>query len=359
MKNDAEEESKIVIENSGGDSVSDSITNILKEGILRAFTEKVQRGEIAIEDLEQRIQKFLGGECVAELFMTMTEEISSDSVGTIESIMYEKVLEERAFSDEFLARQNQKWGKAFVASEALYLCVLESTEHYVAHVVKEHEGEVNYVYCALKYIHARALQIYSEIMCLIQNGFADGAYARWRSLYELSVVASFIKKYGSQVAEEYVKSSGSKVRNEWARSASCFRGKKKSSKISFKDLFDNSDINEAWNKEYQFTNLLVHGSSDGTFGRLGTYGNAQVMSVGRSDWGMSISAIHAAVSLIVITTEFFTVYTHGDSIVAAMTFYKWISRIESFYTEVEENCFPKDIDTLPMDVQTHGVIKLG
>ena len=59
MKNDAEEESKIVIENSGGDSVSDSITNILKEGILRAFTEKVQRGEIAIEDLEQRIQKFL------------------------------------------------------------------------------------------------------------------------------------------------------------------------------------------------------------------------------------------------------------------------------------------------------------
>lgn len=130
----------------------------------------------------------------------------------------------------------------------------------------------------------------SEIMCLIQNGFTDGAYARWRSLCELRVVASFIKKYGSQVAEEYVKSSGSKVRNEWARRASCFRGKKKSSKISFKDLFDNSDINEAWNKEYQFTNLLVHGSSDGTFSRLGTYGNTQVMSVGRSDWGMSISA---------------------------------------------------------------------
>jgi hypothetical protein len=40
---------------------------------------------------------------------------------------------------------------------------------------------------------------------LLNGGFADGAFARWRSLYELSTTTSFISKYGEDTAERFLK----------------------------------------------------------------------------------------------------------------------------------------------------------
>lgn len=53
-------------------------------------------------------------------------------------------------------------------------------------------------------IVARGILITNEIMCLIKNGFASGALARWRTLYEYSVIAVFIAKFGEDVAERYL-----------------------------------------------------------------------------------------------------------------------------------------------------------
>lgn len=52
--------------------------------------------------------------------------------------------------------------------------------------------------------HARACQITEEILCLLEGGFADGALARWRTLHEVAVVASFVAAHGEEVAERYV-----------------------------------------------------------------------------------------------------------------------------------------------------------
>lgn len=336
----------------------DSVRQMANEAIKEVIKKKVQSGELAVDQIEDYLAKLEERGIILEAFLNLIDDVASSSVEIIENIMYEKVLEKRAYANEFLARQEQKWGKAFVASEALYLCIIESTDHYEQFVCSEHVGEENHKYYALKYIHGRALQMYSEIVCLVQNGFADGAYARWRSLYELSIIASFIGKYGEQVAEDYIKSVGTYSRNEWARKAPCFANKKARAKISFKDLFENSGINESWNEEYQLTNLLVHGSADGTFHRFGQYGSTPVMSVGRSDWGMSPPAIHAAMSLVLVTCQFFSVYTHGDSMAAVSTFNKWISRIELRYKDVEEHCFPKDPDSLPFEIKGHGVVEL-
>lgn len=337
----------------------DSVSQMANEAIIEIIKRKIQNGEIPIGQIEDYLTMLEERGVIFYAFLKIIDNVASKAVDTIESIMYEKVLEERAYSSEFLARQEQKWGKAFVSSEALYLCILESTEHYEQYVCSTHLGEENYTYHALKHIHGRALQMYSEIMCLVQNGFADGAYARWRSLYELSIIASFIGKYGELVAEAYINSVGTNAKNEWARKAPCFANKKPREKITFKDLFENSEINESWNEEYKLTNLLVHGSADGTFHRLGQYGNMSILSVGRSDWGMSLPAIHAAMSLVLVTCQFFSVYTHGDSIAAVSTFNKWISRIKKFYEDVEDHCFPKDPDSRPYDVKSHGVVELS
>ncbi|TCK68448.1 DUF5677 domain-containing protein [Acidipila rosea] len=50
----------------------------------------------------------------------------------------------------------------------------------------------------------RACQVTDEILCLLENGFADGAMARWRTLHEIAVVAAVILQYGDEIAERYI-----------------------------------------------------------------------------------------------------------------------------------------------------------
>lgn len=56
----------------------------------------------------------------------------------------------------------------------------------------------------LMHCHARACQVTEEIICLLSNGFSDGAMARWRTLHEIAVVALYISEQGENLAERYV-----------------------------------------------------------------------------------------------------------------------------------------------------------
>jgi hypothetical protein len=65
------------------------------------------------------------------------------------------------------------------------------------------EGK-NAVVEALTRLQARATQIAWEIEVLLQNGFADGALSRWRTLHEVSIVALFIEQEGEDSARKYL-----------------------------------------------------------------------------------------------------------------------------------------------------------
>lgn len=308
----------------------DFVHKLFKTAMKETIQEKIENGAS-----EEQMKELESQENCNKTYKALVEQISDDSVNTIESIMYEKVTKERAFTDEFLARQDQKWGEAFIASDALYICIIESAESYRDYVIETYGQEVSYLYHALSNIHGRALQIYAEIMCLNKNGYADGAYARWRSLYELSVIAAFISKNGEKVAEAFVKSADTNDRNEWARAAACFENSRKR-RIPFSDIRDESGLGtEEWNKEYAFVNKLVHASSQGTMYRMGA-DTSKVIPVGRSDIGMAISAIHSAMSLVQITKFFFGVFSYGESTVAVLTFHKWVDKIIEYYESVED-----------------------
>lgn len=53
-------------------------------------------------------------------------------------------------------------------------------------------------------LHARACQVTGEIIALLEAGYADGAFARWRTLHEISVVAFLIDEHGDDLAERYL-----------------------------------------------------------------------------------------------------------------------------------------------------------
>lgn len=302
--------------------------------ILNGVIEKEQENGTS----DEKILEILKEESLTKLYSQSVDSASEAFLKSMEEIMYEKVFENRALDGEFMARQEQKWGRVFVAAEAMYLYVLESVESYVEFLKENYGKEISFTYHALRNIHARSMQIFLEILTLNRNGFADGAYARWRSLYELSITSSYIKKFGEEVAEAFLESANTNDRYEWARKAKCL---KKSQKryITFADIQKNSGLaTKEWKKEYDFVNQLVHASPQGTMFRLGER-TGKVTTVGKTDWGMSISVIHAAISLSQVTVDFFTIFHHGDSLIAAMTLHKWIEKISDYCDEVEKNCF--------------------
>ncbi len=310
----------------------DFMHDVMEQALEDIIAEKIKNGSSG-----EKIEEELSPNAIMKEYKKLIEQASKDSVETIENIMYEKVLEERACADIFLARQNQKWGKAFAASDMLYICILESAELYTEYVNGIYGQNASQLFRALRYIHGRALQIYLEIICLNKNGFADGAYARWRSLYELSIISFFIKRNGNKIANAFIKSADSTDRFEWARIAKSFKNYPSDWNVTFDAIQSRSKrATKEWKREYKFVNQLVHASSQGTMYRLGG-DTFYSLPVGRTDSGMAISAVHSAISLVQITTDFFTVYSHSDSILAIRTFRKWIDTIIKYYKNVENS----------------------
>lgn len=288
---------------------------------------------------EKKIDDFLKSDDVSDLYRETVKIMSDSAVKTIEKIMYEKVLYERAQTDEFLGRMEQRWGSAFVASEVLYICVMESADEYINYVsemMNEKEDDRIPVYNALLSIHARACQEYLEILCLCKNGFADGAYARWRSLYELSIISDFIRKSGKCVAESFIKAANTEDRYEWARCADCFQNYPSKKYITFSAIQKQCSLSTSeWKKQYNLSNQLVHASPQGTLYRLGNKIETGILSAGRSDYGVTTPMVQAATTLVCITADLFTIFSHGDSLTSMDAFNKWIDNIKKYYNEVE------------------------
>jgi len=57
---------------------------------------------------------------------------------------------------------------------------------------------------ALDRLHARGIQVATEVLTLLREGFADAAFSRWRTLHEISVVAMVLRDHGEDIAIRYL-----------------------------------------------------------------------------------------------------------------------------------------------------------
>lgn len=287
---------------------------------------------------------------IANALEKITDRISEDSVEWLKGDMYEQVINERARATEFMARNEQLWNKGFVVSEAMYLIVLESAQAYsdiISEMLEEELEGRNYKFTVLKQIHGRACQQYLEILHLIKGGFADGAYARWRSLFELSVISEFIKNNHEEVAKAYHRASFTDDgRYGWAGSAPCFSGRTKPEKITFEEIKKQCSMStDAWNNQYRLANKVVHAAPQGTFDRLGVPSGPRTFTpVGHSAYGLAPPAINAAISLSMISADFFISAPSGDGIVYIKTIAKWVEIVRECYSKIEKNCFDAERD---------------
>ena len=104
----------------------------------------------------------------------------------------------------FESRLLLKWKKPIDLLKTLQVIALESGEEFYKEVniniVNKNPDKIR----ALRYIHARSCRITDEILCLLRGGFADAAFARWRTLHKLSVLSFFISENNNELSQRYL-----------------------------------------------------------------------------------------------------------------------------------------------------------
>ena len=115
---------------------------------------------------------------------------------------YKCILENRYRHEGFVNRLLFSYHDAFTAADIfLEKCLGIARGLYE----KKKKNDLEEVLCRL---HSRAVLRTNEILTLLKNGFPDGAFASWRSLFETTIVALIIIQEYEQdpkIAERYIK----------------------------------------------------------------------------------------------------------------------------------------------------------
>lgn len=318
-----------------------SINEIMHQALTDSVEQWTKDG-LSPEEIETKINSI----DMDALLQELTDTASKDFASFFKEKMFEIELEERAKASEFLAHQEQLWGKCFAASQTMYTITIEAAEKTSSYIdknaTKEEKEERKFTYLALHHIHGRACQIFLEILTLLRNGFGDCAYARWRSLYELNCIAFFIKSQGEQIAKQFYEQSQNETTKqrdyEWAKGAINKKGKLITIN-SFSAIENYCEMGDVWNKQYKLACLVTHGSPQGTFKRMSTYKTMDVIPVGASDYGIAVPAEHSAISLHLISTLFFTIFPYADAIAYVKTLAEWVKVIQEMYYSTEKMVF--------------------
>ncbi len=117
--------------------------------------------------------------------------------------VHEQALQETELS-EFRKRLEDRWGKPLGQLRMLITMTREWCQEAHNHVNSLKTSKKKQVREILIRLLVRACQVTDEIICLLENGFADGAMARWITLHEIGVVATVISHHGESIAERYV-----------------------------------------------------------------------------------------------------------------------------------------------------------
>jgi Family of unknown function (DUF5677) len=105
--------------------------------------------------------------------------------------------------DVFRDNLEDRWGNSFDILQMIYTIVCEMGDATAKRWRRSKSTKQRALRDALLLLHARACQVTAEIICLMKNGFADGAMARWRTVHEITVVATLLKEHGNDLAERY------------------------------------------------------------------------------------------------------------------------------------------------------------
>lgn len=253
------------------------------------------------------------------------------------------IAKNRADEQSFSGYFEENWSEAFLCSECFYTLICQADDaysKYISALPDEILNKKKSLYTALLTLQRRAAQQYLEISALIKNGFSDGAFARWRSMHELSVISSFILKYGEEVAEKFIEAQSTEDRYDWAMVSGAFRENKRH--VTFGDILKLTDMNDdVWKENYTVANQTVHASPQGTFGRLGAPEGDSKSSY-RSGYGIAAPAIQCANTLALVSSMLFSVFQDEKTIRKMTLAANWLEELTDVYLRTHEKLFGEE-----------------
>jgi len=307
----------------------------------------------ALKELEEPIDEEKIQEVVESTFNSTIPQMTEKVLKKLKESAPKMLLERRSLSAAFTERNMRRWSKGFDLLEMLIIMCTEAgdafNKFYRPHAVKIQD----IVFDVLVRMHARACHISSEILCLLKNGFADGAHARWRALHEVVATAFFIAKHGQQAAERF---SAHEIVESWKGMGQHNRYKDRIKEKPFseaeidkcKSRYDKAiakygvdfgnpygwaslflsikspkfsdieaDVNfDHMRPRYKWASQNVHANVKGIRNKLGLCETKEdILLVGQSNSGMTDPAHATAISLSQVTTVLLNIEPNIDRIV--------------------------------------------
>ncbi|CAI2486161.1 DUF5677 domain-containing protein [Serratia proteamaculans] len=335
----------------------DTFHKILLERIEGLFNDKSDlAGDVNIEKV------------INNLIPKMADAVKKSLIGSTNTMLREH----RSLSDEFVARNISRWAEAFDLLETLIVICTESGEEFNSSYRPQAASEDDLVFDLVVRHHARACHIANEILCLLKNGFADAAHARWRALHEVAATAMFIAKNGRECAERFyhhdvvdsyngmvehkkyehrlqakgptveeiaeckvkfdllIKKYGKKYADNYGWASYLFPNH---NKVGFGAIEKDVQL-EHMRPYYKWASQNIHTGSKAMRNRLGLCeADEDILLVGQSNSGMTDPAHATAISLIQITTALLFLKPTIDHVV--------ISKVIQDYSDEVGNTFLK------------------
>lgn len=272
------------------------------------------------------------------LIRPIVSEVSEDVLRSLHSTWRSHAWRQTRTQSKFRRRMRNQWGAAI---DRLQMCLTVARELGTSAntALRTDQAEPpGHLGDVMTRLHARACQITEEVASLLASGFADGAIARWRTLHEIAVVASFLRESGEQLARRYTEHQViESYRAAVDYQACCERlgyepmsdeeveemaGAREDLLQSYGREFDSAygwaaeavgkprptfrDIEEAtgidhYRAHYRMASHNIHANPKGVFFRLGLVKEARLLLAGPSDAGLAEPGQSTAISLMQVT----------------------------------------------------------
>lgn len=159
--------------------------------------------ESDMKEVEAGILRFQD-EDLPELLRSMTEDTAKRTLRSLKTSWPNEQQMQESDLAGFRERMQHRWEKPLGQLRMLLTMVREWCGEVHAREQGATQSTGHKTRELLIRMLVRACQIADEVLCLLENGFADGAMARWRTLHEIAIVAAVVSQYGDEITERYI-----------------------------------------------------------------------------------------------------------------------------------------------------------
>jgi hypothetical protein len=156
-----------------------------------------------LEEIKRKTNDFMADK-FPEVLQDATKKSGEDLAKALRKNWPDQAEWQDATTAGFLYNLDARWGEAIDFLRMLLTITREIGAARAKRYVRRKTHKQPALHDVLFRLHARSCQVTEEIITLLQQGFADGAMARWRTLYEIGVVMSVLAEHGEELALRYV-----------------------------------------------------------------------------------------------------------------------------------------------------------